>query len=83
MLAQKDSEVIVVDYSCPDGTGDYVRKHFPDAKVVHLENLEGFSNWRGRNAGAAEAEGDYLIFCDADITLARGSLENIARAIDE
>ena len=83
MLAQKHSEVIVVDYSCPDKTADFVREHFPDARVVHVENRKGFSNWRGRNAGADEAKGEFLIFCDADTKLAPNATEEIAKVIND
>ena len=47
MLAQPDSEVIVVDYSCPQGTGDYVAKHFPAARVVRVEGRENLKGLRG------------------------------------
>ena len=33
-VAQSDSEVIVVDYDCPDGTKDWVAAHFPDVRVA-------------------------------------------------
>jgi glycosyltransferase involved in cell wall biosynthesis len=81
MLDQGAAEVIVVDYSCPDGTGQWVRKHFPAVRVVALEGEEGFSNWRGRNAGAAVATGDLLLFCDADTILAPGAGEAITREL--
>lgn len=69
MLEQPNSEVIVVDYSCPQNTADYVTKHFPAAKVVKVQGKKTFSNWAARNLGAAEATGDVLIFCDADTIL--------------
>ena len=70
MLRQNCSEVIVVDFSCPEGTGDYVRTHFPAVKVVAVEGEDYFSNWKARNAGAAAASSNVLIFCDADTVLA-------------
>jgi len=81
MPEQGAAEVIVVDYSCPDGTGDWVREHFPEVRVVKLEGEEGFSNWRGRNAGAAVATSDLVLFCDADTILAPGAGEAIAREL--
>lgn len=69
LLEQADSEVVVVDYSCPQGTGDYVAEHFPAVKLVRVEGKKTFSNWAARNAGAAVAEGETLIFCDADTIL--------------
>ena len=83
MLAQKDSEVIVVDYSCPHGTAEYVRENFKNAKVIRLENIQGFSTWRGRNAGAEQAEGEYLIFCDADTKLSPEATKLIGDILDD
>ena len=74
MLAQPAAEVIVVDYSCPQGTGEFVRDNFPSARVVEVKDKSHFSNWAARNAGAAAATGDVLVFCDADTTLADGAI---------
>ncbi len=81
MLEQGAAEVIVVDYSCPDGTAAWVAKHFPAARVVTVAGEKGFSNWRARNAGAAAATSDLLLFCDADTILAPKAGEAIARAL--
>lgn len=70
MLSQADAEVIVVDFSCPQGTAAYVSTHFPTAKVVSVAGKDYFSNWEARNAGAAAAIGEWLVFCDADLVLA-------------
>jgi hypothetical protein len=75
MLGQGAAEVIVVDYSCPDNTAAHVAENFPDTRVVKVENEEYFSNWRGRNEGAAAATSDLLVFCDADTILAPGALD--------
>jgi glycosyltransferase involved in cell wall biosynthesis len=79
MLAQPDCEIVVVDYSCPEGTADFVRAEFPEAVIVTVEGEKYFSNWKARNAGAAVATGDILIFCDADIVLADGAVDWIAK----
>ncbi len=75
MLALGAAEVIVVDYSCPDGTAAFVREHFPAAKLISVEGEDYFSNWKARNIGAAAAAGDLLVFCDADTILAPNALE--------
>ena len=79
MIAQPANEVIVVDYSCPEGTADYVREHFPSVRVVEVEGQERFSNWRARNAGAAVAQSQCLVFCDADTLLAANAIDWIDR----
>lgn len=78
MLVQGANEVIVVDYSCPEGTGDFVTSNFPSARVVSVPGEEHFSNWKARNAGAAVASSDVLVFVDADTILAEGAIDQLA-----
>jgi hypothetical protein len=78
MVDQGSAEVIVVDFSCPQGTGAYVAKHFPSVRVVSVEGQRFFSNWKARNAGAAAATSDMIIFCDADVMLAKNAVDWIA-----
>ena len=81
MLAQPALEVIAVDYSCPEATGDYVASNFPSVRVVRVPGQQTFSNWRARNAGAADAQGQVLVFCDADTLLATDALEQLDRTL--
>jgi glycosyltransferase involved in cell wall biosynthesis len=78
MLELGAAEVIVVDYSCPDGTGAWVREHFPALRVIAVDGEQGFSNWKARNAGAAAATTDLLLFCDADTILRPDAANRIA-----
>jgi glycosyltransferase involved in cell wall biosynthesis len=80
MLAQ-GGEVIVVDYSCPEGTGDFVAREYPAAKLVRVEGEKGFSNWKARNRGAEVASGEILLFCDADTILAKGAVEKLGKEL--
>ena len=75
MMAQPDSEVIVVDFSCAEGTASYVRAHHPDARVVEVPGRDYFSNWEARNIGAAAARGEWLVFVDADIILSKDCVQ--------
>ena len=54
-------ELIVVDNNSTDATTEVARRH--GAKVV-FEPINQIS--RARNAGARSAQGDYLVFVDAD-----------------
>ena len=69
MLRQPASEVIVVDYDCPDRTADYVTREFPATRVLRLTGVTGFNVSHARNAGAEQAEGDTLVFVDADVVI--------------
>lgn len=74
-MIEQAAEVIVVDYSCPQGTAAYVSQHFPDVKLVQVEGQKYFSNWKARNAGAEAATGELLVFCDADTLLGPEAVE--------
>jgi glycosyltransferase involved in cell wall biosynthesis len=67
----------VVDYSCPEKTGDWVEANFPQAKVVRVEGQDGFNPSRARNAGAAAAASEWLFFIDADIRTAPVLLQKL------
>ena len=63
-------EFIVVDYGCPDATGDWVEERYPQVKVVRVSDDPGFSAARARNCGAAAARTQWLCFIDADVVVA-------------
>lgn len=63
------TEIIVVDYGCEEGTGNWVRENYPQYQVV-TESVSSdaiFNLSRARNIGAEVARGEYLFFVDADV----------------
>jgi glycosyltransferase involved in cell wall biosynthesis len=82
MAAQAD-ELIVVDYSCPQRTGDYVRGNFPSAEVVSVAGETYFSNWKARNAGASAATADVLVFVDADTVLSENAIAALSEQLPD
>jgi glycosyltransferase involved in cell wall biosynthesis len=71
------SEVIVVDNNSTDNTAELARQ--AGAQVV-FEPINQIG--RARNAGTAEATGDWLLFLDADSVLSPGLLSDILRMIE-
>lgn len=71
------AEVIVVDNNSSDDTAALARR--AGARVV-FEPVNQIA--RARNAGAAEAKGDWLLFVDADSRLSAELLEDIFRLIE-
>ena len=67
---QADSSCVVVDYSCPDGCGDWVAANHPNVTVVRVEDARDFNASRARNLGVRAANSPWLCFLDADILLA-------------
>jgi hypothetical protein len=66
-LAEPKVSVIVVDYACPERTGDWVQKHHPEATVVRVKGVQGFHLAHARNLGATAARDGWLCFFDADL----------------
>jgi glycosyltransferase involved in cell wall biosynthesis len=69
MAAQPGTETIVVDYDCPDHSGDWVAANFPAVRVVRVRDQPIFNAARARNLGAATAVAPWLCFVDADTLL--------------
>lgn len=69
-VAQPDAEVVVVDYDCPERSGEWVERSFPQVKVVRASDRPRFELSRARNLGAAAATSPWLCFIDADVAIA-------------
>lgn len=76
-LKQGDTEVIVVDYDCPDDTAGYVSRAHPAARVVSVKDKPRFNTSHARNLGAAQATSEFLIFLDADVVIAEHFVQYI------
>jgi len=79
--ALPDTEVILVDYGCPDASGDWAAANVPAAKVVRVADDPGFNPSRARNIAARESTADYLFFVDADIRVAPTAMADIMAVI--
>ena len=82
-LAQPDTEVVVVDYDCPDGTAAFVRSEYPAAQVVKVEDAPLFRLAHARNLGAERATGAWFAFIDADVILVPDFIARIRTVIAE
>lgn len=72
-------EIIVADNGSTDGTAELARAN--GARVVDASAVRGPAV--ARNAGAAAANGEYLVFLDADDVVAPGYLQAVREALDE
>jgi glycosyltransferase involved in cell wall biosynthesis len=66
-----DIEIIFVDYSCPELSGEWVKKFYPTVNVIKVEGELYFNISKARNAGVKAAAYDWLCFIDADILLTK------------
>ena len=80
-LDRDDYEVIVVDDGSDRDTYEAINninKKY-SMKYVYLERNEMSSRAKARNAGIAKAEGEYIVFIDADIIVKPNFLEELDR----
>lgn len=63
------SEIIFVDYGCPDNSGNWVEANHPGVKVVRVADDPGFCLARARNIGVAAGSAEWLVMIDGDILI--------------
>jgi glycosyltransferase involved in cell wall biosynthesis len=71
---QAKQDIVVVDYSCPQKSGEWVEKYYPQAHVVRVNN-DGFNVSDARNQGARDLNCDFICFIDADVKVSPGFLD--------
>ncbi len=67
------SKVIVVDWSCPKGSGEYAA--LEGASVVYQYNEKYYNGSAAKNKGAQLVQTEYLCFLDADAVCMPGMKE--------
>jgi GT2 family glycosyltransferase len=77
------TDVILVDYGCPEKSGAWAAAHWPGVSVVQVDDDPGFNAPRARNFGAKQAVSEYLLFVDADVKIKPDALTEIEALIDE
>lgn len=82
MASQPGVEVVVVDYDCPEGTADWVKRYYPTVNTIKVENRPTFNASEGRNLGAAAANGHWLCFMDADVIPDFGFSRHVAEKLE-
>jgi glycosyltransferase involved in cell wall biosynthesis len=60
---------VVVDYSCPEGSGDWVEAAHPSAQVVRVLGQARFNASAARNIGAHQVAAQWICFVDSDVVL--------------
>lgn len=60
-------ENIVVDWSCPQNTADWVMANYPSVKVIRVDNQKFYHRTKPRNIALSHATGDFVCNADADL----------------
>lgn len=82
LVSESPGAIIVVDYGCPDDVGTWVEQHYPEVRVVRVDDDPGFCVARARNIGARHADTDWICFIDADVKVKSGWINWMASNLD-
>jgi glycosyltransferase involved in cell wall biosynthesis len=82
LVAESPAEIVVVDYGCPQGVGEWVASNYPEVTVVRVDDDPGFCLPRARNLGAQETSANWLCFIDADVKVVPGWVQWMAENLD-
>jgi GT2 family glycosyltransferase len=75
-----DFEVIVSDNGSVDHSIEFIRKHYPQVRVVENQQNLGFA--RGNNAGICATRGEYVLILNPDTIIHDGSLDKLVAFAD-
>jgi len=78
-----DYELILVDDGSTDASGKLCDEYAKKTDRIHVIHKKNGGVSSARNAGLAVAQGDWLMFCDADDTFEPDSLEKIQQQISK
>lgn len=73
-------EVLFVDNGSSDGSLEWVHERYPEVRAIRLDQNYGFGG--GNNRGAAHAQGDLVVFLNADTVTHRSWLGSLMRAME-
>jgi GT2 family glycosyltransferase len=73
-------EVIVSDNGSTDGSAAYIRRTFPQAKVIENGANLGFA--KGNNAGIRVSKGEYVLILNPDTIIHDGTLQRLVGFAD-
>lgn len=66
-LEVPNTRCVVVDYSCPERSGDWVEASFPEVQVVRARRQPRFRWAHAQNLGAAVVTTPWICFVDCDV----------------
>ena len=77
----KDFEILVVDNASTDGSIEYLKEHYPDIRIITLDQNYGFS--KAVNVGIRHSSAPYVILLNNDTTVDEHFVDEMRKAIEQ
>jgi hypothetical protein len=74
-------EIIVVDNASDDNTTAFIKKHFPNVKII--KNKKNFGFCEGNNIGLKNAKGELILFLNNDTEVAANFLDPLVSVLEK
>jgi GT2 family glycosyltransferase len=73
-------EIIVVDNASTDGSTEWLKKNYPQVKVISLPSNTGYAE--ANNIGFNKTEGEYVLFLNNDVKTTPTYLEEMVHVLE-
>ncbi|MBR4842145.1 MAG: glycosyltransferase family 2 protein [Bacteroidaceae bacterium] len=80
MRSVPDAQLIVVDNCSKDGSVDYLKQRFPDARIIANHENAGFG--RANNMALSMVQGRYVLFLNPDTVVAEKTIPRCIEYMD-
>jgi len=74
-------ELILMDNNSTDRSVEFTKKHYPLVRIIRGEHNYGFAG--GNNRAARQAQGDYVVFLNNDMTVKEHFLKGLLEPIQK
>lgn len=79
-ISYKPLEVIVVNNGSTDDSYEFIKKNFPEVKIVELKKNVGYA--KGNNIGVSKATGKYVVLMNNDTKVTPHFLDPLVSALE-
>ena len=76
----KDVGIVVADNASNDDSLDFLRKHYPDVRIISLEQNLGYAG--GYNAALEQIDAAYYVLANNDLEMPPGCLEPLLQSME-
>lgn len=79
--SQRWADVVVADNGSDDDSIDFLRREFPDVKIISMERNYGFAE--GYNRAITSCDSEYVVLLNSDVETPEGWIEPLVEYMEE